>query len=329
MDSDDDKEEIINQPENKVIDFSKDNKKKEHQTWSEIALTDEDNQLFVADQVICDEVKVVWYIKGISKYWTEECAAKNTQIISKPFYTPDGAKWQLYLLPNGERKDSEFISVFLKALPNSKIKERSQMKRLWSFRFWYAIKNKQTGLAKGIEEFTMEDSEWGFSRYMKKKTMISNSMNNHFFLEWNLNSTIKLDHLRKKLHITAGIFNAGTTCYINSLLQAFFIIAPLRKAMFKMPTDHERTIPLCLQRIFYNLQFSDESIRITELLEAFGWSGDEINTQHDVTEFNWILSEKLEKKMEQIPGLKGTYSKIFEGHLKNHFMCVDVNHKFK
>ena len=129
------------------------------------------------------------------------------------------------------------------------------------------------------------------------------------------------------MHITAGIRNEGTTWYINSLLQTLFIIAPLRKAVFKMPSDEHNTIPLCLQRIFYNLQFSKESVRISDLLRSFGWKTHEANIQHDVMEFNCILSDKLEKKMEKIPELKGTYSRIFEGEFVNFCEWIHVDFK--
>jgi ubiquitin carboxyl-terminal hydrolase 7 len=106
---------------------------------------------------------------------------------------------------------------------------------------------------------------------------------------------VVMDNLKTRMHITAGIRNEGTTWYINSLLQTLFIIAPLRKAVFKMPSDEHNTIPLWLQRIFYNLKFSMEPVRITDLLRSFGWQTHEANTQHDVMEFNCILSENLEK----------------------------------
>lgn len=125
--------------------------------------------------------------------------------------------------------------------------------------------------------------------------MIAHNLNNNLFIEGLIESKVNMDRLKNRMHITAGMKNEGTTCYINALLQTLFIIAPLRKAVFSMQSDEHNTIPLCLQRIFNNLQFSDEPIRTIDLLRSFGWQTHEANTQHDVTEFNLILSATLEK----------------------------------
>lgn len=63
-----------------------------------------------------------------------------------------------------------------------------------------------------------------------------------------------------------------------------------------MPTDIEdfKSIPFCLQRIFYNLQNGVNSVRTIELFRAFGWDQSQMNQQHDVGEFNLILSDQLE-----------------------------------
>ncbi len=42
---------------------------------------------------------------------------------------------------------------------------------------------------------------------------------------------------------------------MNSLLQTLFIIRAFRRAVYEMPTniDDYKSIPFCIQRIFYNL----------------------------------------------------------------------------
>lgn len=71
-----------------------------------------------------------------------------------------------------------------------------------------------------------------------------------------------------------GIINEGTTCYMNSLLQTLYITRAFRRAVYQMPTDVDdyKSIPFCLQRIFYNLQTGKGPVRTIELLSAFGWS---------------------------------------------------------
>ena len=85
-----------------------------------------------------------------------------------------------------------------------------------------------------------------------------------------------------------GLMNEGTTCYLNSVIQALFFIRPFQNSVYKMPTitieidpkKLEGSIPFCLQRIFYNLQLGNSSfVRTHELLQAFGWNSQDINQQ--------------------------------------------------
>lgn len=71
-----------------------------------------------------------------------------------------------------------------------------------------------------------------------------------------------------------GLVNEGTTCYLNSLMQTLFIIRAFRRAVYQMPTniDDFKSIPFCIQRIFYNLQTQKTAVRTIELLSAFGWN---------------------------------------------------------
>lgn len=73
---------------------------------------------------------------------------------------------------------------------------------------------------------------------------------------------------------------------------------------------------LALQRVFYHLQTSDQSVGkyfkplnkykisnetlsgTTELTKSFGWKSLDSFLQHDVQEFNRVLIDKLESKMK-------------------------------
>lgn len=92
-----------------------------------------------------------------------------------------------------------------------------------------------------------------------------------------------------------------------------------------MPTkmDDYKSIPYCLQRIFYNLQTGKNPVRTYELLNAFGWSAEEMNQQHDVNEFFLVLSDTLETQMLNTP-VSGTYAQLFEGESENVIKCKEV-----
>ncbi|KAL8492992.1 hypothetical protein ACS0TY_024266 [Phlomoides rotata] len=70
-----------------------------------------------------------------------------------------------------------------------------------------------------------------------------------------------------------------------------------------MPTNvndmPSANISLALQRLFYNLQYSGNSVAIKELTKSFGWETYDAFLQHDVQELNRVLCEKLEEKMKR------------------------------
>lgn len=125
-----------------------------------------------------------------------------------------------------------------------------------------------------------------------------------------------------------GMVNEGTTCYLNSLLQTLYHITAFRKAVYLLPTaeDETATIPVCLQRVFYSLQVKSQAVSTKELLSSFGWGLEELNTQHDVQEFNCVLSDTLDRKMKGTE-VEGTCARLFEGVMSNFIECLNVQYK--
>ena len=65
----------------------------------------------------------------------------------------------------------------------------------------------------------------------------------------------------------------------------YLILSQLRKAVYKMPTesdDTQRSVALALQRVFYELQFSDRPVGTKKLTKSFGWETLDSFMQHDV-----------------------------------------------
>lgn len=75
---------------------------------------------------------------------------------------------------------------------------------------------------------------------------------------------------------------------MNSLLQTLFFTNVLRKAVYKIPTtgiDSSRSVAFALQRVFYDLQFSEKPVATRKLTRSFGWETLDSFMQHDVQEF--------------------------------------------
>ena len=71
-----------------------------------------------------------------------------------------------------------------------------------------------------------------------------------------------------------------------------------------MPTESDfenpskKSIPLALQRLFYRLQFGENSVSTKDLTNSFGWDAADSFQQHDIQELNRVLSENLQGKMK-------------------------------
>jgi ubiquitin C-terminal hydrolase len=129
-----------------------------------------------------------------------------------------------------------------------------------------------------------------------------------------------------------GIINEAATCYMNSMLQTLNVLGIFKKAVFQIPISEEEyngktnSVALSLQRLFYDLMKDTSPISTDRLVRSFGWGREQISIQHDVQEFNLLLSDVMEKKMKGTPG-EGTFSKLFEGKLINYIKCVNVDYK--
>jgi ubiquitin carboxyl-terminal hydrolase 7 len=86
------------------------------------------------------------------------------------------------------------------------------------------------------------------------------------------------------------------------------------------------SITLALQRLFYLLQVSDQSVSTRELTRSFGWDAYESFIQHDVQELNRVLCDTLEEKMKDTPA-QGTIQKLFTGKIVNWIKCTNIDYK--
>ncbi|CUI14440.1 ubiquitin hydrolase, putative [Bodo saltans] len=119
-----------------------------------------------------------------------------------------------------------------------------------------------------------------------------------------------------------GLLNQGSTCYLNSLLQALYHLSRFRSVIYNIATQEEtpqapssqanggggasKSIPLALQRLFCRLQQAAGPVPTTELTGSFGWSDADSFIQHDIHELTRILLDNLEAKLEKASNTAGT-----------------------
>ena len=155
--------------------------------------------------------------------------------------------------------------------------------------------------------------DWGFSKFLNVDMLREDSARTGALEQgalvltlemWYDESILPYDSKCKTGYV--GLDNQGATCYMNSLLQSLFHLQELRRSVYRMPTQAvdndkpgEPNVALALQRVFYNLQYGDNSVSTKELTKAFGWDSMETFTQHDVQELLRLLLDNLEEKMKK------------------------------
>ncbi|KAL3318378.1 Ubiquitin carboxyl-terminal hydrolase 7 [Cichlidogyrus casuarinus] len=185
--------------------------------------------------------------------------------------------------------------------------------------------------------FTSKENDWGYRSFLKLEELFNPQ-----------NGYVHNDCIIVRAHIEAeaphgadwdskkhtgfvGLKNQGATCYLNSLLQTLYFTNKLRKAVFLMPTesdDSQTSVPLALQRVLYELMFSETAVGTKKLTRSFGWATLDSFMQHDAQELCRVLLDNLENKMkgtsveDVIPGL-------FCGKMLSYIRCKHVDYESK
>ena len=124
-----------------------------------------------------------------------------------------------------------------------------------------------------------------------------------------------------------GLLNQGATCYLNSLVQALFMLPSVREKVFSFEFDADRhgaaetCVPLQLGVLFARLATSSLHALDTRALTAsFGWSQAEAFRQHDVQELLAVLFDALEKYQCDV-------SSAFSGEMRPSVRCQSCGYE--
>ncbi|KIY70003.1 ubiquitin carboxyl-terminal hydrolase 5 [Cylindrobasidium torrendii FP15055 ss-10] len=266
--------------------------------------------------------------------------------LTSPEFECGGHRWRILLFPfgNSNAPPNDTVSVYLDYAEPKKAPEG------WHAcaQFALVVSNIHDPtiftVSHAHHRFIAEECDWGFTRFAELKKLLTkqdgqpratiedDAAEISVFVRVLEDPTGVLWHNfvnydSKKETGFVGLKNQGATCYMNSLLQSLYCTRYFRKAVYQIPTEDEQptdSVSLALQRVFYHLQTSDHPVGTTELTKSFGWKSLDSFLQHDVQEFNRVLTDKLESKMKGTKA-EGAITKLFVGKMKSYIKCVNVD----
>ena len=211
----------------------------------------------------------------------------------------------------------KFVNIVNNKNPSLSLpKCRSSTSRKSAFSLLSAICYNNTIYLEKLINFLIEYHELGYWRSKR-------------YMSWNIICSSE----EKSISNFVGLQNLGCICYMNSLLQQFFMIPTLREALISSQINttrnKEELILFQIQKIFANLKTSDRQYHNPkDFCNNFKISdGQPFNVleQMDVDEFFNLLIDRVELN------LKGTkYENIFKYHfggmLTNELICKGCPH---
>ncbi|KAJ1901575.1 ubiquitin-specific protease ubp15, partial [Coemansia sp. IMI 209127] len=266
--------------------------------------------------------------------WTQQ----PDRVLSKTF-TIAGRDWDILLFPRGNQA-GEAVSMYIEHKPKEGEDANWHVCAIFELIMSNVDKPEVFKTSPSRHRFSREESDWGFTRFIDIRALVTPPDDETPPLVENgrvrISAFVRIikDPLgvlwhnfynyNSRAHTGyVGLKNQGATCYMNSLLQSLYFTNEFRNAVYQIPTENDdpkKSVSLALQRVFYNLQVSDESVDTTELTKSFGWDSYESFMQHDVQELDRVLQENLETKMKGTV-VDGAVARLFVGEMKSYIRC--------
>ncbi|KAF9432060.1 hypothetical protein BGZ76_011315 [Entomortierella beljakovae] len=266
--------------------------------------------------------------------------------VTGPEFEIGGYKWRILVFPLGNNAPDQ-VAVYLDSA-----EPREQQDPNWHIctQFTLLMSNPNDPTVhishSAHHRFTLAEADWGFTRFAEIKKLESPLDHRGLPLIDKGQTVITayvrvyddptgvlwhnfIDYDSKAMTGYVGLKNQGATCYMNSLLQSLYFTNYFCKSVFEIPTEDDepsKSVALALQRVFYQLATSSQSVGTTELTRSFGWNSLESFMQHDVQEFNRVLQDNLEGKMKGTAA-EGAIQKLFVGKMKSYIKCINVDYE--
>ncbi|KAF8460666.1 hypothetical protein BDZ91DRAFT_738896 [Kalaharituber pfeilii] len=289
----------------------------------------------IQDLEVIGEAHFTWEIEG----WRS-----MERKVHGPVFECAGNPWRILFFPYGNGYNCASLYLEHGFDETNKTPENWYSCAQFGLVLWNPREPTHFAAHMATHRFTLEEGDWGFTRFAElprlfhkddehERPMVEDERANitayvrvykdptgvlwHNFINYD----------SKKETGFVGLKNQGATCYLNSLLQSLYFTNEFRKAVYQIPTEQEpiTNSALALQRLFYQLQTSNEAVGTHELTRSFGWETRHIFEQQDVQELNRKLMESLEEKMKGTEA-ENSLAKMFVGKTKTYVNCINVDY---
>ncbi|KAK7398289.1 ubiquitin-specific protease ubp15 [Neonectria punicea] len=265
---------------------------------------------------LIDEPKI---IGDFESTWTVE----NWRSLSKkehgPVFHAGGYPWRILLFPHGNNIDQ--TSIYLEhGFDADEVPDNWSCCLQFSLVLWNPNDPTLYTHHAAHHRFTKEEGDWGFTRFVEHRRM--------FNVPWEggsrplcENETANITAYLRFVEDETGVLWHNFTNYDSKKETGF--------AIYEIPTENDQGMnnsAYTLQRLFYQLQTSEQAVGTNELTKSFGWETRHIFEQQDVQELSRKLMERMEDKM------KGTKSQtvlpeLFSGKIKTYISCINVDYE--
>ncbi|CAG8547902.1 1093_t:CDS:2, partial [Scutellospora calospora] len=260
--------------------------------------------------------------------------------VTSPEFFAGGLRWRILLYPS----ENDYVSIYLGCVPNGAPNGWHSCAQ-FALVLWNPNEPTLYDFNHTYKRFTADETNWGYPQFCQQRDLFVPKENKTRPLiennRCNITVLIRIikdqtgflwhnftnyDSKKETGHVI--LKNQGTTGYLNAALQLLFSITSFRKAVYQIPTENDdptKSVPLAVQRTFYQMQISDISVETTELITSFGWDSLNYFMQHDIHEFSRVLQNNLEEKMKS--NADNAISKLFAGKMKSYIKCINVDYE--
>ncbi|KAF0502407.1 cysteine proteinase [Gigaspora margarita] len=268
--------------------------------------------------------------------------------VMSPKFKAGGRNWRIFLYPYGKINTDTAVSIYLGFDDPQGVPTDWHSCVQFAFFLWNPEEPTLCVSHHAHHRFTVEEPYWGFNRFCEQRNLFVTSSNHTRSLiesnACNITACVRIikdptgilwhnftNYDSRKVTGYVGLKNQGATGSLNVSLQLLYCISYLRKAIYQIPTEEDesgKSVSLAIQRIFHQLQTSNDPVETVELTKSYGWTLQDCSIQRDFLDiFKFMFIGNLRSKMNNTK-LDGVISELFCGKIKHHIKCTNIDYQF-